>query len=170
MNENSKATKGGLRNAMDSMCGLVEQTYHYEKTLFDLTNKVAKNKAQIKREMQRKDVLKISNAEGHEFRVENKPDVSLNFDMDKMRKTLDKETFERVTNKKVFINDINALIAMLKQYGVPPKKFKTFIEVEHAVDEEKLDHLIDIEDISVAEAQEFTSLEIEDVINIKKVK
>ncbi len=167
-NESSKGQR--LSKAMEKVCGIVEQTYYQERTLYDLTNKVSKNKVEIKKELGRKDSMTVRNLDGNEFLVSSKPDVKMEFDVVKMQKTLDKERFNKATNKKVIVHDLEGLITYLKSQGVSAKKFKEYITVEHEVDADKLDHLVDIEEVTVAEAQEFTDISFEDVITIKKVK
>lgn len=60
--------------------------------------------------------------------------------LDKLKQKLNKETYKDIVSKTYTINDIDGLVSYLKQCGVDPKKFKTFIDVTESVDETKLDN------------------------------
>lgn len=58
--------------------------------------------------------------------------------LDKLKKKLDKETYNKVVDKTYTINDMQGLIKYLKSCGVDPKKFKKFIDVDETLNEAKL--------------------------------
>lgn len=169
MNRNVNHARG-IAAALQAIGSTVEQTYHQEKTLHGLTHKVAKNKVEIKKALGTKDSASFKNAEGNEFLVSRKDSAVITFDAVKAKEKLDPKRFKAISNQKLMINDYAALIDLLKDYGVPPKEFKQFVEAEFTIDAEKLDHLLELEEITVEEIKEFSHAEFEDEIKIRKVK
>lgn len=66
------------------------------------------------------------------------------WNIDKLKKCLNKTMFKNVVNKTYTINDMDGLISYLKECGVNPKKFKQFIDVTEVVDEKKFDYYYDL--------------------------
>jgi hypothetical protein len=78
--------------------------------------------------------------------------VKVDFDVDALQKKLDKKLFSQVVSTTVTVDDLHGMIAYLKQFGVDPKVFKSFITVSKDVDKAALDQLealgkIDKEDL-----------------------
>ncbi len=169
MNNNQNRSKG-LANALQAIGSLVEQTYHQEKTLHGLTHKVANNKNDIKKALGTRDSATFKNVDGGEFLVSRKDKAVITFDVDKAKETLDNERFKKITTQKLFINDYMSLIQLLKEYGVPPKEFKQFVDAEFNIEPDKLDHLLEIDEITLDEARAFSHATFEDEIKIRKVK
>lgn len=71
--------------------------------------------------------------------------------LDKLKKRLDKETYNKVVDKTYTINDMQGLIKYLKSCGVDPKKFKKFIDVEEQVNESRIDNMFNIGEIEKAD-------------------
>lgn len=71
-------------------------------------------------------------------RVQN---TRIKFDPDKLEKALGKTLSEDVIVKRYSINDMLGLVSYLKQCGVDPKVFKSFITVSKTVDDKALDQL-----------------------------
>lgn len=71
--------------------------------------------------------------------------------LDKLKKKLDKETYNKVVDKTYTINDMQGLIKYLKSCGVDPKKFKKFIDVEEQVNESRIDNMFNIGEIEKAD-------------------
>lgn len=63
--------------------------------------------------------------------------------LDKLKKKLDRPTYNSVVNKTYTVNDMHGLIEYLKSCGVDPKKFKKFIDVEEIVNEKEINRLYD---------------------------
>lgn len=76
------------------------------------------------------------------LRIKKVQKVSVNFDADSVDKVLDKEFSEQVIIKKYEVNDMPGLIAYLKECGVNPKVFKSFIDVKKSVDVPVLENLV----------------------------
>lgn len=78
--------------------------------------------------------------------------VKVEFDIDALQKKLGKKLSSQVVNTTATIEDIQGLVSYLKQFGVDPKVFKSFITVHKEVDKAALDQLealgqIDKEDL-----------------------
>lgn len=69
---------------------------------------------------------------------------SVEFDVDKLEKALDKNLANKAIVKRYEITDMNALTAYLKECDVDPKIFKSFISVSKSVDVQELDRLEEI--------------------------
>lgn len=74
--------------------------------------------------------------------------LSVEFDPEKLEKTLAKDIVKSVILKKYEIVDIDGLIAYLKECGVDPKIFKSFLHISKSVDSGELDRLEEIGKIS----------------------
>lgn len=63
------------------------------------------------------------------------------FNPDKLEKVLGKELCRNVIHKRYEVNDIDGLVAYLKECGIDPKVFKSFLSVQKAVNTKELDKL-----------------------------
>ena len=70
--------------------------------------------------------------------------LSVDFDPEKLEKTLEKDIAKRVILKKYEIVDIDGLIVYLKECGVDPKIFKSFLHISKSIDSDELDRLEEI--------------------------
>lgn len=66
---------------------------------------------------------------------------SVIFNAEKLKKVLSKEISETVISTKAEINDLGGLISYLKECGVDPKIFKSFLTVHRNVDVGELENL-----------------------------
>lgn len=74
---------------------------------------------------------------------------SVSFDADKLESALDKELAGQVIHKRYEIADILGLITYLKECGVDPKVFKSFLTITKSVDAKELDRLEEIGKITL---------------------
>lgn len=74
--------------------------------------------------------------------------VSVDFDPERLEKSLSKEISKSVVRKSYEIIDIDGLIAYLKECGVDPKVFKSFLQVYKSVDTDELNRLEELGKIS----------------------
>lgn len=65
--------------------------------------------------------------------------VDIQWDLSKLKKTLSKQTYKEVINKSYEIIDFKGLSKYLKEFGVDPEVFRTFLSVSEKVDEKTLD-------------------------------
>lgn len=68
--------------------------------------------------------------------------------IDRLKETLTKEQYKKVTTKTYTVNDMHGLINYLKQCGVDAKKFKKFIDVSETLDEQILTNMYDTNQIT----------------------
>lgn len=72
---------------------------------------------------------------------------SIVWNVEKLRKSLDKDLADQVIEKKYIVNNMPGLIKLLKKSGVSPKQFKEFITVEEKVNQQKMNELSEIGEI-----------------------
>ena len=86
--------------------------------------------------------------ERENYTVNRVQKLSVDFDPEKLEKTLSKDIAKSVILKKYEIVDIDGLIAYLKECGVDPKIFKSFLHISKSIDSVELDRLEEIGKIS----------------------
>ena len=95
----------------------------------------------------------------------------ITWDTDKLKKSLDKKTYNEVVNKKVIITDMEGLVKYLKSCDVDPKKFKKFIIAEHEVNEEAMNQKFQTGDLSLSDLSGCYTLKLgEPYIRITELK
>lgn len=70
------------------------------------------------------------------------------FDLKKLKRALSKKVYDDIVDKSYTINDMPGLIAYLKECGVNPKIFKTFVSKSENVNQERINELSDLGKIS----------------------
>lgn len=75
------------------------------------------------------------------FNIKKVIRTSVTFHADKLKESLSKEIQKRVISKSYTVNNMDGLVAMLKEYGVNPKEFKKFIDVRESVNVQELERL-----------------------------
>lgn len=80
-------------------------------------------------------------ADAQSFVVTRIQSSRVEFNPDKLEKALGKELSRDVIQKHYEIVDMNGLITYLKDCGIDPKVFKSFISVRKTVDTKELDRL-----------------------------
>lgn len=74
--------------------------------------------------------------------------VNINWDIDKLTQAVGKQISKTVILKKYGIMDMLGLITYLKECGVDPKVFKSFIAIEETVDVKELERLEELGKVS----------------------
>ena len=74
--------------------------------------------------------------------------LSVDFDPEKLEKTLSKDIAKSVILKKYEIVNIDGLVAYLKECGVDPKVFKSFLHISKSIDSGELDRLEELGKVS----------------------
>jgi hypothetical protein len=77
----------------------------------------------------------------------------------KMKEILDKDVCSELITKKVSIPDPDAFVKLMKKYNVNPKEFKKLLYVEESVNEQGLNQMYELGDISVKEVNSFCKVE-----------
>lgn len=166
MRSNSKK----LGEMVASFNDIVEQTYYYEQKVYEWSKKVEKNKEAINKNLGRKNKAEVNVDDKTSFKVVKNVQTHIDFFPEKLKAALIKEKFEKVVNKTVLINDLDGLVKMLKDYGVPPKKFKEFITVKTEVDVEKIDNLIEMGEMEIEDINGCYKVEFDEDIRVIKTK
>lgn len=149
---------------------IVEQTYYLEQKVFEWKRKIDDNKQLINKSLGRKNSLNVRVDDNLAFSVLKSTKLNIEFFPDQVRNKVSKEVYNKVVDKIVEIKDVDALIKTLKWYGVPPKEFKNHIKVSHKVDNEKIDNLIDLGQISIADIEGCYKVDFDEDIRVRKTK
>lgn len=75
--------------------------------------------------------------------------TSIEWDAEKLEKRVPRGVAKKVIRKQYAIADMNGLVRYLKSCGVDPNIFKRFLRVEKSVDQEAVDRLGELGQISV---------------------
>lgn len=148
---------------------IVEQTYYLEQKIYEYTKTVNSNKAKISKSMGKRNNLNIKVDNDTEFFVTKNVKPEIEFFPEQLKKNLDKETYKKVSNKTVYVNDLKGLIKMLKSYGVSPKEFKKFISTSEEISKEEISRLIDIDEIGVEDILGCYDVKFNEEIRVKKL-
>jgi hypothetical protein len=159
-----------LKEMVASLNDVIEQTYYFEQKVYEWSNKVKNNKNLINKSMGRNDKVDVVIDDQASFRATKVIKTHIDFFPDKLKESLSKELFERVNDKIVTVQNLDGLIKMLKEYGVPPKRFKDFITVKNEVSVEKIDNLIEMGEINIDNIQGCYKVEFEEDIKVTKTK
>lgn len=73
------------------------------------------------------------------------------WNVEKLKKKLNKNHYNEVVDKTYTISNMLGLIKYLKRCGVDPVKFKSFIDVTESVNETKLNNLYELGEVSKAD-------------------
>lgn len=87
--------------------------------------------------------------EQFDLSVSNVKQRKVIFDIPKLKKSLSKDVLKQVLIKEYHIIDYTGLVEYLKSCGVNPKKFLTYIEIKESVNNEEINKLGDIGEISM---------------------
>lgn len=79
--------------------------------------------------------------------------VSVEFDAEKLERAIGKDFAKSVITKQYEIMDIDGLIAYLKECGVDPNVFKSFLNVTKSVDTKELDKLEELGKITAEQIE-----------------
>lgn len=74
--------------------------------------------------------------------------TKIEWDIEKLKKVIDRDIRKKVIEQKVIINDYDNLVKLLKQNGVSPKQFKQCITVEESLDEKTLENCLELGEIT----------------------
>lgn len=85
--------------------------------------------------------------------------IKVNFDIKRLEKTLSKKIVKEIIDKEYVINDIDGLTVYLKECGVNPNIFKSFLSINKRVNESKLDNLYDLGKIRKEEIEDCYEIE-----------
>lgn len=75
--------------------------------------------------------------------------TSIEWDAKKIEKRVPREVAKKVIRKQYYITDMNGLVRYLKSCGVDPNIFKMYLRIEKSVDQNEVDRLGELGQISV---------------------
>lgn len=78
---------------------------------------------------------------------------TIKWDVDKLKKKLPIELLAEIIGKEYHIVDMPGLVKYLKSCGVNPKKFKQYISVEEKVNQQAINELSEIGDITAQDIE-----------------
>lgn len=159
-----------LKNMVNDLNDVIEQTYHLEQQIYKWTQTVNANKEKISKAMGRKNRLDVRVDEQTMFSVNKRVDTNIKFFEDQLARKLDKKKFKQVTNKKLEVENIRGLISFLKSYGVDPNEFKNYIKTSHEVDIDEIERLIEIGEIQIEDLHGCYSAEFNEEIKVRRSK
>jgi type 1 glutamine amidotransferase len=165
-----RSHSGKLKEQIANLNDVIEQTYYFEQKVFEWGNKVKVNKEKISKAMGNNKKLEVVVDEETAFKAVKTINTEVDFIPEKLKESLNKETFAKVVDKTVTINNLDGLIGMLKDYGVPPKRFKEFIKVKNDVSIEKIDNLIEMGEIEIEQIQGCYKVVFDEIIKVSKTK
>jgi hypothetical protein len=82
------------------------------------------------------------------IKVTKSEQVRINYLAEKLKEKLSKEIFNEIVDKSYTINDMNGLVRLLKEAGVPASEFKKFINVTENLNVPRIKQLYQIGDIT----------------------
>lgn len=88
----------------------------------------------------------------------------VNYDIDKLKETLGKETVDNFLDKDYIITDFDKFKKVMKDYGVPFKEVKDIIEVKESVNSARLQNMVEREKVSLRKIKGCYSLSISEYI------
>lgn len=129
----------------------IENFFQKQKRFKQIQNRFCEIKADFYNDME--DYFKCNNVDGkltiqcdsldgvENFVVTRIQSSRVEFNPDKLEKVLGKELSHDVIQKHYEIVDMNGLVTYLKECGISPKVFKSFISVRKTVNTKELDRL-----------------------------
>lgn len=157
-----------LEEMVKDLNDTIEQTYYLNQQIFKLDNTIKANKEKISKALGRKKQLSVRVDDNLSFTVFKSTKANIEFFREQLQANLDKEIYKKVINKKIVVHNFEGLVKMLKGYGVPPKHFKEFVKSEEEVDVEKIDQLVEIEELTLEDLQGCYSVNFDEEIRIRK--
>lgn len=149
---------------------IVEQTFYFEQKVYEWNNKIKDNKKIISKAIGRKSKLEIKVEDNLTFIALKNVKTNIEFFKDQLKKKLTKEQYKKITNKTIIIDDINAVITLLKSHGVPPKDFKKYISSHETINEEAIDEMIELGEVEIDDLQGCYKADFDENIQIKRIK
>lgn len=148
-----------------------------EKQLADLMASIEKKKEKIQQYFDKQGVkqvtVQVQNREHTrvvEFVARKFERTSITYDIDALKKKLDKEMLNEVIKKKYSIVDFDGVVKLLKEYSVPAVEFKKFIEVTPSVDTKSIKLLYDAGELTLEKLRGCYTAKITKTIDVKRLE
>lgn len=92
--------------------------------------------------------FKFGNPDGSIFKVANIKRRRVDFDISMLKEKLDRDVLKQILIKKYTITDFDGLKKYLKSYGVDPKKFVKYLDIQEDVDQKMINQLSELGEIT----------------------
>ncbi len=96
--------------------------------------------------------------------------LNINYDYDKLKKVLDKNTFKNIVTKKYELFDVQGFLKLLKKYNVPVEEVKKHLISTSFIDKEKVQDAFDKEEFSLSDISNCYTAEMKRVVRILRKK
>lgn len=157
---------------------LILETAELEEEVGRLLLKIDENKGKIQSYFDEKDIKKlevpvITTDEGTTtLRIVCKKSerATIKYDVEKLREKVDEEVFLEITNRTYTINDINAMIQLVRDAGVSAKEFKKLLDVKVTADSQAIKRLYDAKELTMKQLQGAYTATISKSIKITEEK
>lgn len=118
-----------------------QEDYKYKKT---------KLENEIKKIYGKKDIKTYSfKSDNTYYKATVVKQKKINFNVDMIQQIIDKEVFNEICDKKYELVDYEGLVEYVKSLGGSPKQFKSFIRCIKSINNNKLNQLSELGDISL---------------------
>ena len=95
----------------------------------------------------------------------------IEWNMETLKQILDKEIFDEICIKKYTIIDYDGFVKYLKSLKADPKIFKNFVQCEKTMNQNKLDQLSELGEISIDDLEGcYTVINKEQYVRVTKTK
>lgn len=136
----------------------VSEYYRVLQKVKNLTKKYEDRKAQFMVDMDEafsgsEQSLVFRNPAGQEIRVTRASKTQIEWDIGKLRKRIPKKKVNKILDKVYTINNMPMLTSYLRQCGVDPDAFKSFITVDEKVSTVKLNELSELGELRPEDIQ-----------------
>lgn len=122
----------------------------YEKLNIELQNKIIEY---MKQEGSNELEIEPSMLNGSVIKAKRITSKKIVFDVEKLKKKIDKELLNEFVTKTYTISDFEGLKDLLKSHGVSSKEFKQYLSIDEKVDQDKINQLSEIGDIKESDIE-----------------
>jgi regulator of replication initiation timing len=130
----------------------ISEVYELEKKLAEILIKIDDRKKIIQNYFDENGIKKLevsSNRTDVKLVAKKTERVTLKYQIDKLKSKLNSEVFNEITKRTYTINDIDAMIKLLKANGIVAKDFKNLLDIDIKVDSATIKRLYDAGEISM---------------------
>ena len=158
---------------MGKIQDLVRETYNLKHNMEVMKVAYETNRLIIQKYFDSKGIgqLEIEGyTDGAPLVVSKQERMTVDYFTDKLKEKLNKEVYNEIVNKTYTINNIEALVSLLKEAGIKPQQFKELLSVSEVLNKEQLKQLYAVGDISAEDLKGCYNAHIVKSIQIKERK
>ncbi len=109
-------------------------------------------------------------SESTQYRATLVERVYVDYFIDMLKKKLSKEKRNKIIKKQYKISNIEKLIKLAKEYGIPKEEIKDIVDVEEYVDKEQIQQMSSTGDLSIEEIEGCYAARVQKHIQIAEKK